>query len=102
MIRHVVLVRFKPDLPPGEIDAIFAELDALRAKLPGFAAFAAGPNMSPESLDRGYTHAFTADFADAATRDAYLAHPDHLVAGGRLVAATQGGVEGLVVVDVAA
>ena len=98
MIRHIVLARLRAD--PAEIAAIFADLDALRAHLPGMRAFHAGANISTEKLARGFTHAFSADFDDAAARDAYLVHPAHQKAGGRLVAACEGGAEGLVVVDV--
>lgn len=100
MVRHIVLVRFGTDTEPAEIDAILRQLGDLRAMVPGFLAFAAGPNVSPEGLGRGFTHAFTCDFADAAARDAYLVHPAHQVAGARLVAAAQGGIGGLAVIDV--
>ena len=80
MIRHVVLVRFRADVPDAERLAI---RDALR----------------PEGLQRGLNAGFTIDFADAAARDAYLADPGHAAAGARLVAAAEGGVDGLVVVD---
>ncbi len=101
MIRHVVLVRFREALPATEIMAIFQQLDDLRVKLPGLKAFHGGPNVSPEGLSRGFTHAFTADFIDAEARDAYLAHPDHEAAGARLVKAAEGGLGGLTVLDFA-
>ena len=99
MIRHVVLVRFREAVPATEITAIFRQLDDLRAKLPGMKVFCHGSNVSPEGLSRGFTHAFTVDFADAAARDAYLAHPDHEAAGARLVKAAEGGLGGLTVLD---
>ena len=99
MIRHLVLVRFRDDVAPAEISAIFDELRALRSVLPGMLAFTGGENISPEGLARGFTHAFSCDFKDAAVRDAYLIHPAHEAAGQRLVAATQGGADGLAVVD---
>jgi hypothetical protein len=102
MIRHIVLVKFKAGLPQAEIDAVFAQLAALKDVVPGMLGFAAGANVSPEGMGRGYGHAFVADFADVAARDAYLEHPAHKAAGGRLVEATQGGRDGLVVVDLAA
>ena len=101
MIRHIVVVRFRADLSGPQIDAVLAELDALRAVLPGMTGFAASRNVSPEPLSRGYTHAFTCDF-DAAARDAYRVHPAHQAAGARLVAAAEGGVDGLIVIDIAA
>ena len=101
MIRHVVLVRFREDVPAAEIEAIFEQLDRLRARLPGMKAFCHGSNVSPEGLSRGFSHVFTADFSDAAARDAYLAHPDHEAAGARLVKAAEGGLAGLTVLDFA-
>ena len=101
MIRHVVLVRFREDVPPAEIKAIFEQLDRLRDRLPGMMTFCHGPNVSPEGLARGFSHAFTVDFCDAAARDAYLAHPEHEAAGARLVKAAEGGLGGLTVLDFA-
>jgi hypothetical protein len=100
VIRHIVLVRFPADVGSETIDPLFRALDDLRAVVPGMLSFSAGANVSPEGLARGFTHAFVADFADAAARDAYLVHPAHQAAGARLVAAAQGGVDGLIVVDI--
>ena len=101
MIRHTVFVKFPADARPEAIGAVFGALDDLKAVVPGMLRFAAGPNVSPEPLSRGFTHAFVADFADAAARDAYLVHPAHKAAGARLVEAAQGGRDGLVVIDIA-
>ena len=99
MIRHVVLVRARPDLPATEIEAVFAGLAALRRHLPGMRSFVHGRNVSPEGLARGFTHAFTVDFEDAGARDAYLVSPEHEAAGARLVRAAEGGLAGLTVLD---
>lgn len=99
MIRHVVLVRARPDLPAAEIEAVFSGLSTLQRLLPGMRTFTHGPNVSPEGLARGFTHAFTVDFDDAAARDAYLALPEHEAAGARLVRAAEGGLAGLTVID---
>nr|WP_245475226.1 MULTISPECIES: Dabb family protein [unclassified Mesorhizobium] len=56
-------------------------------------------NVSPEPFARGFGHGFTIDFRDAAARDAYLAHEAHQRAGARLVAALEGGADGLMVLD---
>ena len=53
----------------------------------------------PEGLGKGYTDGFVIDFADAAARDAYLVHPAHEKAGGRIVAAAEGGIGGVLVYD---
>ena len=99
MIRHVVLVRFREGVAPGEIAAIFDDLAGLRRHLPGMKSFACGANVSPEGLARGFSHAFTVDFEDAAARDSYLALPEHEAAGARLVKAAEGGLAGLTVLD---
>ena len=99
MIRHVVLVRLRDGVPTAEVSNVFGDLAALRRHLPGMRDFRHGPNVSPEGLSRGFNHAFTVDFADAAARDAYLALPEHEAAGARLVKAAEGGLAGLTVLD---
>ena len=100
MIRHIVLVKFPADARPEAVAALFGALDDLRAHAPGMLSFGGGANVSPEGLARGFTHAFAVDFVDAAARDAYLVHPAHRAAGARLVAAAQGGIDGLIVIDI--
>ncbi|WP_287099309.1 Dabb family protein [Mesorhizobium sp.] len=56
-------------------------------------------NTSPEPFARGFTHGFTIDFRDAAAHDAYLMHEAQSRAGARLVAALEGGTDGLMVFD---
>ena len=99
MIRHIVLVRFRPEITEAEKASIYAELESLRELVPGFLGASYGPNVSPEGLGKGYVDGFTMDFSDEAARDAYLVHPAHQAAGARLVAAVDGGIEGLVVFD---
>ena len=99
MIRHCVLIRARPDREPGELEAVLVDLAALRQRLPGMLSFASGADVSPEGLQRGYTHAFTIDFTDLAARDAYLADADHKALGARLVATAEGGRNGILVLD---
>ena len=99
MIRHCVLVRFRPEVTPQDRAAIYAELESLREVVPGLLAMSSGPHISPEGLHKGFVDGFTMDFADEAARDAYLIHPDHKAAGAKLVAALEGGRNGLIVFD---
>lgn len=99
MIRHCVFVKLRADIDITERDAIEAELAGLGEVIPGIAAAHFSINISPEGLGRGYNWGFVMDFVDAAARDAYLPHPAHQKAAGRLVAATEGGVEGVFVYD---
>jgi hypothetical protein len=96
MIRHAVFGRFRKD---ADVDAVFAAIKGLQQKIPGILAITCGKDTSPEGLQKGFTHGFTVDFVDAAARDAYLPHPDHQVVGKMVVAALDGGLEGLAVVD---
>lgn len=97
MIRHIVLIRFRPDVTEAKVAEIFAALPKLAAKL-GF-TFAAGRSESPEKIERGYMHGFTIDFADWAALATYADHPDHKTFGGELVAHAVGGVDGILVFD---
>jgi hypothetical protein len=99
MIRHIVLLRARPDVTDADIAAIFADLPAIAALVPGFLAHQAGRSDSPEQMERGYMHGFTIDFADAAALATYAAHPAHQRLAAALVAAAQGGAEGILVFD---
>ena len=101
MIRHCVFVKFRPDVSAAERESIYDDLRALKGKLDGLVADSYGANVSPEGLGKGFADGFTMDFRDAAARDAYLVHPDHQKAGARLVGALAGGVDGLIVFDLA-
>jgi hypothetical protein len=102
MIRHIVLMKARPEVTEAQIAAIFADLSAIQAKLPGILAFHAGRSESPEQIERGYLHGFTIDFADWAALAAYQDHPDHKRAGAALVAAAEGGLDGILVFDLPA
>ncbi|OBZ92590.1 stress responsive protein [Pararhizobium polonicum] len=99
MIRHCVFIRFKTGVSDAERESILADIAALQPLVAGFLSVHIGGNVSPEGLGKGFTDGFIIDFKDAAARDAYLVHPDHQKAGGRIVAATEGGVDGVFVYD---
>ena len=99
MIRHIVLIRFRPEVSEAQIAGIFAALPRLAAKLPGVLHHASGRSESPEQIERGYMHGFTVDFADWAALATYQADPDHKKFGGALVAHAVGGIDGILVFD---
>jgi hypothetical protein len=99
MIRHIVLIRFQPEITEIAIAAVFTDLQAIKASLPGVLAITAGRSESPEQIERGYMHGFVADFADWEALAAYQAHPDHKRLGAALVAAAIGGIDGILVFD---
>jgi hypothetical protein len=77
MIRHVVLMNFRPDLAPARIDEAVARFLAMRDKTGEAGTIEHGINNSAEGLDQGFTHCFLIGFPDQAGRDRYLAHPAH-------------------------
>lgn len=99
MIRHCVFVKFRNDVGAGERKAIHADLETLRQVIDGMETVQFSANVSPEPFARGFTHGFIIDFRDSAVRDAYLVHEAHQRAGARLVAALEGGTDGLMVFD---
>jgi hypothetical protein len=82
-----------------EIDAIFADLAAIRDKMAGILAIHSGRSESPEGIERGYMHGFTIDFDGWPALAAYQAHPDHRRVGAALVAHAEGGLDGILVFD---
>ena len=99
MIRHIVLIRFQPQVTDAEVTEIFTALPRLAAKLPGVLAHSSGRSDSPEQMERGYMHGFTIDFASWQSLATYAADPDHQAFGGQLVAHAVGGVDGILVFD---
>jgi hypothetical protein len=77
MLRHVVLIRFKPETAASRVQEIEAAFAALKGKIESIEALEWGTDCSPEGKAQGFTHCFFLTFAGAAERDAYLPHPDH-------------------------
>lgn len=98
MIRHILLVRARPDATDDLLTA-FADIAALQGRLTGLLAVSSGPSRSPEDLERGYTHGLVADFADHDALRRYADDPDHRLAGAAITTAATDGRDGLLVVD---
>ncbi|MFD2649301.1 Dabb family protein [Devosia albogilva] len=99
MIRHCVFLKFRSEVTDTQKADIYAGLAALVGRIEGLLTFSAGPNVSPEGKSRGYDDGFIMDLRDRAALDRYLEDPDHKAAGAKLVAALEGGRDGLMVFD---
>ncbi|MGB8817710.1 MAG: Dabb family protein [Rhizobiaceae bacterium] len=99
MIRHIVLIRFKPETSETKIAAIFEALHRIRDVLDGVVSITSGKSESPEKIERGYMHGFVVDFRDWQALAAYQAHEDHKRVGAELVANAVGGLDGILVFD---
>ena len=75
--RHFVCFKFKQGTPTAEIERIEKEFAALADKIDTVTGFEWGTNVSPEKLDKGFTHAFLVTFKDKAGLEVYLPHPAH-------------------------
>ena len=99
MIRHIVLFKLKSGVDSTTVDHVFSALKDLAHKIHGIISVSAGHDNSPEGLQCGNTHGFTVDFENAAARGAYLPHPAHQAVGKMIVGITEGGVDGITVLD---
>ena len=77
VLRHVVLFKFNDDATPAQIRAVETAFCRLPSATGLILDFEWGTNVSPEGLDRGYTHCFFMTFKSEEDRDAYLPHPAH-------------------------
>jgi hypothetical protein len=73
----VVSLKFKDTATPEQVQQVEAAFRALKKKIPQVAALEWGTNISPEKLNKGFTHDFLLTFRSEKDRDDYLVHPDH-------------------------
>jgi len=77
VLRHVVLLKFKPETTAAQIREIEQAFAALPGKIDTIKAFEWGTDVAKENRSEGFTHCFLVTFADEAGRDAYLPHAAH-------------------------
>ena len=99
MLIHTVLMDPDGDAGAAQIKAAMPILQQVCDALPGASGFAHGPNLDFEGKSARYTYGFQVCFTDRDAHLCYEAHPDHIRAGGMLVAACTGGHDGIFVVD---
>lgn len=102
MIKHIVLTRFRSDVSEDTISEIFAGLAGVTARLEGASGFHGGRSTSPEKIERGYMHGFTIDFDSFDDLAAYSEDAEHKRWGAEIVAHAEGGLDGVLVLDVEA
>ncbi|MEM9794831.1 MAG: Dabb family protein [Pseudomonadota bacterium] len=100
MIRHIVLTRFRADVTDDTITAIYTGLAQVTDAMAGAGNFAGGRSQSPEQIERGYMHGFTVDFKHWDDLRAYADDPAHQALGGQIVANAEGGLDGVLVLDI--
>ncbi len=81
-IHHMVMFKWKEGTTAEQEAAIEAALVGLKTKVPGIVSLTYGKQNSTEGVAtaKGYHHGLSVVFENAAARDAYLPHPDHVAA----------------------
>jgi hypothetical protein len=77
MVRHILLLRPRPDATPAAIESCRAGLASLVGVVPGLLDFHWGESFAPVERQDGLTHGFSMDFTDRASLDGYGPHPAH-------------------------
>jgi hypothetical protein len=77
LLRHVVIFKYKETASAQDIARVETAFRALKKSIPGIVAFESGVNVSPENLNKGFTHCYILTFRTEKARDAYLVHPEH-------------------------
>ena len=77
VLRHMVLFKFKETATPANIKEVVDAFGKLPSKIKFMKGYEAGLNNSPEKLNDGFTHCFTATFKSEKDRDNYLVYPAH-------------------------
>jgi hypothetical protein len=77
VLKHLVLYKFKDDLPPAKVQEVIDTFAGLAKKVDSIVALEHGANVSKEGKSEGLTHGFCVTFKDEAGLAAYLKHPAH-------------------------
>jgi hypothetical protein len=101
MIRHMVHLRFADGVSDADMVALYDRLAGLGGHIEGILDFQYRANVSVETpLVKGFLDMFWFDFRDAEVRDAYLVDTEHQAIGADIVAALEGGADGVFVCDI--
>jgi len=77
LLRHMVLYKFKSEIPEKQVQEVVDAFSALPGKIDSIVGFERGVNVSEENKSEGFTHCFVVTFRDTKGREAYLKHPAH-------------------------
>jgi hypothetical protein len=77
VLKHLVLYKFKEDLPQAKLQEVIDTFAGLANKVDTIVALEHGPNVSKEGKSDGLTYGFCVTFKDEAGLATYLKHPAH-------------------------
>lgn len=99
MMKHIVVIKFKPTVSDAEIKEVFQKLEGLRKPIPEIKAFTYGRYSSDENLNQNYNYGFEITFDNAADRDIYLHHPEHVKVAEYIIPLLEDGFNSLIAFD---
>lgn len=76
MLIHIVVWKYKDDVPKDVRESHVKALKALEGVVDGMVSFRVGSDVL--RLDRSYDTGLTSVFADRGAFDAYTTHPEHV------------------------
>jgi hypothetical protein len=87
MLRHILLLKPKPETHAEAIEAARSALAGLVGQIPGLIDFHWGVNIGPAERSGGFEYGFSMDFADKQSLEGYGPHPEHVKAAALVRAA---------------
>ncbi|KAI4344739.1 hypothetical protein L6164_011930 [Bauhinia variegata] len=78
VVKHILLVKFKDDIPEDKIDEIIKGYANLVNLIPPMKSFQWGKDVSSENLHQGFTHILESTFESTEGVTEYLVHPAHV------------------------
>uniref|UniRef100_A0A7C9CV45 Stress-response A/B barrel domain-containing protein n=2 Tax=Opuntia streptacantha TaxID=393608 RepID=A0A7C9CV45_OPUST len=81
VVKHVVLAKFKDDVPPEKIEELIKGYANLVNHIEPMKSFQWGKDVSIENLHQGFTHIFESTFESTEGIAEYISHPKHVEFG---------------------
>lgn len=78
MLKHVLLAKFKDDVPPEKIEELIKGYANLVNHIEPMKAFQWGKDVSIENLHQGFTHIFESTFESTEGIAEYISHAKHV------------------------
>ena len=75
MLKHIVFMKFKPDLPDTEAVRLEQELRALPGIIPEILSYEMGKDIVHS--ERSFDFALIGTFRDLSSLKKYISHPEH-------------------------
>jgi hypothetical protein len=77
MIKHIVLLKIKPDIFNDRIEEMYKNLFQLKDSISNILSISGGKNDSPESKNKDFSESFVVEFENKEARNMYLNHQEH-------------------------